>query len=91
MVTDSTLSWAEAFTACHPHEPGQPFLQRPLHRELGGRGHFHAVRRKRQLQQAAAEVGQIDAFAGRSEQHLLDDLREVVAAVDCCVRPRPSN
>ena len=62
----------------HADVVAEPLLQRGLHGELSGRGHLHAVGCEGKLQQAAAEVGQVDALAGRGEEHLLDELAHVV-------------
>ena len=44
-------------------------------------GQLVAVRREDQLQQPAAEVGPVDALAGRGEQHLLDHIADVIVVV----------
>ena len=54
-------------------------------------GQLGAVRREDQLQQAAAEVRALHALAGRGEEHLLDQVADVlVGVIRVAVRPRPS-
>ena len=45
----------------------QPLLQGAVHRHLDSGGEGVAVRGEDQLQQAATEIGPIDAFTGDSE------------------------
>src|SRR5262249_19389169 len=53
-------------------------LQRGLGRELQRRCQLGAVGREHHLQQAAAEVGAVDALAGRGEEQLLDHVADVI-------------
>ena len=59
----------------------EPLLQRALNEELRGRGQRVAVGRKHELHQAAAEVGPVDPLARRGEQHLLDQVADVLVVV----------
>ena len=68
----------------------EPLLERALDEELGRRRELVAVRREDELQQAAAERRAVDPLAGRREQHLLDQVADVVVASVAAVRPRPS-
>src|SRR5215213_1213352 len=65
----------------HLDQLPQPLLQGSLHQELGGRGQLVAVGREDKLHQPAAEVRAVNAFAGRGEQHLLDQVTDVVLLI----------
>ena len=56
----------------------EPLLQRALHEHLRGRRQHVAVGREHQLQQAAAEIRPHDALARAGEQHLLDQIANVI-------------
>ena len=76
MVSDPS-SWA-IVTAGHLDEVAEPGLQGALHEHLQRRGELVAVGGEGELQQAAAEGGAHDALPRRREQHLLDQVTQVL-------------
>src|SRR5579885_314596 len=59
-------------------EVAKPLLQGTLHEKLGCRNHFCVAGIENELGDASAEIGQIDALAGHGEQHLFDELFDVL-------------
>src|SRR5579884_1825054 len=59
-------------------EVAKPLLQGTLHEQLGCRNHFCVAGIENELGDASAEIGQIDALAGHGEQHLFDELFDVL-------------
>ena len=63
------------------NQVAQPLLQRALDQKLGGSGQLVAVGCEQQLLQAGAKARSIDPLSGRGEQHLLDQVADVVIGV----------
>ena len=63
------------------NEIAEILLERTLDEILRGGGEFVAVRRKDQLEQAAAEIRTVHPFARRGEKHLLDQVANVRVVV----------
>src|SRR5262249_3442535 len=62
----------------------EPLLQRALDEELGRAHQLVAQRREDELEQAAAEARPVHALAGRREEHLLDEVSDVLGLGGRC-------
>ena len=68
----------------HRDQVRKVLLQRALHEELRRGRERAAVRLEDKGQQAGAEVGAHHALAGRGEQHLLDEVADVIGRAGGC-------
>ena len=80
-VTVSLLSSGDDLHALHRDHVVEPARERALHQELGRRGERVGVRHEDELSDAAAEVRAVDALARIREQHLVDQVADVIVLV----------